>query len=272
MQVHAGVLDPDKHVQHYIPELADTAFGDATVRQVMDMTVGVKYSEDYNDRAAEFFDYSAACAIGRRRPEYKGPESVFEFLKGLKKLGQHGEAFSYKTCNTETLAWIIQRISGVHFAKMLSEQIWQKLGMEEDAYVLVDRTGAAIAGGGLNMTLRDMARFGEMMRMNGSVGGLHIVPEAVVADISGGADRDHFAKAGYKTLPGWSYRAQWWVSHDELGVYTARGIHGQAIWIAPKAGVVIARFGSHPVAANGQGIDQTSLPAYAAVARHLMGR
>jgi CubicO group peptidase (beta-lactamase class C family) len=270
MQAHAGELDPGKLVPHYVPELKDTAYGDATVRQVMDMTIGVQYSENYTDPNAEIFAYTAACGISPRRPDYKGPDSIFEFLQNLKKQDRHGEAFAYKTCNTEALAWIVQRVSGVPFAKMLSERLWQQLGLEEDAYVLVDRNGFAMCGGGLNMTLRDMARFGEMMRLKGAFNGRQIVPEAVVADIAGGADPSHFAKSGYAMLKGWSYRNQWWVAHDEFGAYTARGIHGQVIWIAPKAELVIARFASHPTAANVMGIDDTSLPAYAAIARHMM--
>ena len=271
IQAHAGSLDPNKRVPHYLPELAGTAYGDATVRQVMDMTIGVRYSENYTDPNAEIFAYTAACGIAPRRSDYKGPDSILEFLQALKKQDQHGEAFAYKTCNTEVLGWIVQRVAGAPFAKILSEQLWQNLGVEEDAYVLVDRNGFAMCGGGLNMTLRDMARFGEMMRMHGVAGGKQIVPEAVVADIAGGADRGHFAKAGYTTLHGWSYRNQWWVAHDEFGAYTARGIHGQVIWIAPRAEVVIARFASHPTAANGNGpLDRVSLPAYAAIARHLM--
>lgn len=271
MQAHEGALDPDKLVPHYVPELKETAYGDATVRQVMDMTIGVKYSETYTDPNAEIWAYTAACGISPRRPDYKGPDSIFEFLQALKKQDNHGQAFAYKTCNTEVLGWIVQRVAGASFAQILSEQLWQRLGAEEDAYVLVDRNGFAMCGGGLNMTLRDMARFGEMMRMMGAVNGKQIVPEAVVADIAGGADRTHFAKAGYTTLPGWSYRNQWWVAHDEFGAYTARGIHGQVIWIAPKANLVIARFASHPTAANGNGpLDHVSLPAYAAIARHIM--
>ena len=97
-----------------------------------------------------------------------------------------------------------------------------------------------------------------------------IVPKAVVYDIANGAEPEHFAKAGYTTLPGWSYRNQFWVSHDRFGAYTARGIHGQVCWIAPKAETVIARFASRPVAANGNSIlDKVSLPMYAAVADHL---
>ena len=95
------------------------------------------------------------------------------------------------------------------------------------------------------------------------------MPKAVVDDIRRGGDRAHFAPAGYKTLPGWSYRSMWWVSHNAHGAFTARGIHGQAIYIDPAAEMVIARFASHPLAANAN-YDPTSLPAYDAVARHLM--
>ena len=98
------------------------------------------------------------------------------------------------------------------------------------------------------------------------------VPEAVVADIAGGARTEDFAKAGYVTLPGWSYRNQWWVSHNRFGAYSARGIHGQVCYVAPSAEMVIARFASHPTAANGNGpLDRVSLPAYEAMAAHLSG-
>jgi CubicO group peptidase (beta-lactamase class C family) len=128
-----------------------------------------------------------------------------------------------------------------------------------------------MAGGGFSTTLRDLTRFGEMMRLGGQFNGQQIVPEAVVKDIETGADQDHFAKAGVLTLPGWSYRNMWWVAHDRFGAYSARGIHGQALWIAPKADVVIARYASHPVAGNGNSVlDQVSLPAYHAIADHLM--
>ena len=145
------------------------------------------------------------------------------------------------------------------------------MGVEEDAYIAVDRIGMAMCGGGLSLTLRDLARFGEMMRNHGRFNGHQIVPEAVVADIAGGADQSHFAKAGYADLPGWSYRNQWWVTHNPLGAYSARGIHGQTCWIAPRAEMTIARFASHPVASNANGpLDNVSLPAYEAMAKHLM--
>ncbi|MFX7090676.1 6-aminohexanoate hydrolase, partial [Acinetobacter baumannii] len=82
-----------------------------------------------------------------------------------------------------------------------------------------------------NTTLRDLARFGEMMRNRGRFNGQQVIPAAVVEDIERGGDRAHFAKAGYATLPGWSYRNMWWVSHNEHGAYMARGIHGQSIYV-----------------------------------------
>jgi CubicO group peptidase (beta-lactamase class C family) len=133
----------------------------------------------------------------------------------------------------------------------------------------VDPTGAEFAGAGLNLTLRDLARFGEMIRLDGRYNGQQIVPKAVVDDIRRGGDRARFAPAGYTTLPGWSYRNMWWISHNEHGAFTARGIHGQAIYIDPAAEMVIVRFASSPLAGN-VNLDPTSLPAYEAVARHLM--
>jgi CubicO group peptidase (beta-lactamase class C family) len=107
------------------------------------------------------------------------------------------------------------------------------------------------------------------MRLDGMYNGQHVVPAAVVRDVRRGASKDHFALAGYTLLPGWSYRSMWWVSHNSHGAFTARGIHGQALYVDPAAEMVIARFASHPLAAN-VNLDPTSLPAYHAVAEHLM--
>ena len=163
----------------------------------------------------------------------------------------------------------MRRVTGKSLSELLRERLLVALGAEQDAYFTVDPTGVEFAGGGLNLTLRDLARFGEMMRLGGRFNGQQIVPRAVVDDIRNGGDRTHFAGAGYKTLPGWSYRNMWWVSHNEHGAFTARGIHGQAIYVDPAAEMVIVRFASHPLAANAN-LDPTSLPAYDAVARHLM--
>ena len=269
MLVAEGKLDENALVTKYIPELAGTAYADATVRQVLDMTIGVKYSENYADPKAEVWQHARAGGVFPRPPGYEGPTSFYGYLRTLQKEGEHGQAFAYKTVNTDVLGWLIRRATGQTVGLVLSKRIWQKLGAERDAYMVIDSEGTEFAGGGFNPTLRDMARFGEMMRLGGRFNGQQIVPQAVVDDIRRGADKDGFAKAGYTLLQGWSYRDMWWVSHNEHGAFSARGIHGQVIYIDPRAEMVIARFGSHPLAANAN-VDPTSLPAYHALAKHLM--
>ena len=201
---------------------------------------------------------------------YDGPATLYDYLATLKREGAHGEGFAYKTINTEVLAWIVKRVTGQRLSTLTSDLLWSRLGAEHDAHFVVDSVGTEAGGGGLNTTLRDLARFGEAMRLDGWFNGQQIVPEAVVGDIRRGAGPSQFARGGYTTLPGWSYRNMWWVTHNAHGAYTARGIHGQVVWIDPKAEMVIARYGSHPLAANSPHLDPTSLPAYMALARHLM--
>jgi CubicO group peptidase (beta-lactamase class C family) len=269
MLIEEGSLDADAAVAQYLPELGKSAFGDATIRQLLDMTTGLAYTEDYNDPQSPVWELTRAGGFRVRPPGDTGPKSFFEYLRTVTKKGAHGEVFVYKTPNTDTLAAVLRRVTGKSLSALLHERIFGHLGAEHDAYFTVDETGAEFAGGGLNLTLRDLARFGETMRLAGRFNGQQIVPRRVVEDIERGASREQFAPAGYATLPGWSYRNMWWVSHNEHRAYTARGIHGQAIYVDPVAEMVIVRFASHHVAGN-IGIDPTSLPAYEAVARLLM--
>lgn len=269
MLVAQGQLDPSRKVADYVPELAASAFGSATVRQVMDMTTGIQFSEDYTDPKAEVWAHAAAGNPLPKPKDFSGPRSYYEFLKTVKPQGQHGEAFGYRTANTDALGWIIARATGQSVAQLLSSRIWSRLGAEQDAYTSVDATGTPFAGGGLNTGLRDLARFGEMVRNNGFFNGQQIIPAAAIADIRQGGKTSDFAKAGYQLLPGWTYRNMWWITHNDHGAFAARGVHGQTLYIDPKAEMVIARYGSHPLAANAAN-DPTSLPAFDALARHLM--
>ena len=270
MLVAESVIDASKRVDEYVPELAQSAFGDATVQQVLDMTTGLRFSEDYADPNAEVWAHAHAGNPLPKPEGYTGPRSYYEFLQGVPKQGEHGKAFGYKTVNTDALGWILARVTGRSVADLLSERIRRCLGAEQDAYFTVDSIGTPFAGGGLNTGLRDLARFGEMIRNGGAFNGQQILPKAAIDDIRRGGDRAAFAKAGYKLLNGWSYRNMWWITHNEHGAFAARGVHGQVIYIDPKAEMVLARFASHPVASNAQN-DPTSLPAYHALARHLLG-
>ena len=192
-----GTIDENARVSKYVPELKETGFGDATVRQLLDMTTGIKYSENYADPKAEIWDHVRAGSIVPRAPGYEGPKTFYEFLQTVKKEGEHGQALAYKTVNSDALGWVIRRVTGKSVGDNLQDRIWSKLGAEQDAYFVVDTVGNEFAGGGMNAGLRDMARFGEMMRLDGRYNGQQIVPASVVADIRKGGDKANFAKAGY---------------------------------------------------------------------------
>ena len=145
------------------------------------------------------------------------------------------------------------------------------MGAEQDAYFTVDAIGTPFAGGGLSAGLRDLARIGQLMLAEGVINGERLFPAEVVQRIRAGGDKTAFAKAGYATLPGGSYRSMWWVFHNDHGAFAARGVHGQTVYIDPTAEMVIVRFASYPTAKNAA-IDPTSLPAYQAVAEYLMSK
>lgn len=266
-----GLIDTEKTVSFYVPELKNSAFGDATVRQVMDMTTALQFSEDYADPNAEIWKFSAAGNPLPKPKDYDGPRTYYEYLPTVKKNGIHGDAFGYKTVNSDVLGWIIARVTGKSVAEVLSERIWRKIGAEQDGYFSVDAIGTSFAGGGFNLGLRDMARFGQLILNNGKVGQEQIIPKTAIDDIKKGGDKKAFEKAGYSLLKGWSYRNMWWITNNDHGAFCARGVHGQVIYVDPKADMVIVRFASNPVAGNAAN-DPYSLPAYDAVAKYLLAK
>ena len=269
--VSEGTIDENKLVPFYVPELKNSAYADATVRQVMDMTTALKYSEDYADPKADIWDFSAAGNPLPKPKDYKGPIGYYEYLKTVTKQGNHGEVFGYKTVNADALGWIIARASGKSVNELLSERIWSKIGMEQDGYYQVDGKGIAFTGGGFNAGLRDLARFGELVRNKGKWNGKQLFPSQAVVDIEKGGDKQAFQRSGHPELKGWSYRNMWWITENKDGAYAARGVHGQTIYIDPIAEMVVVRLASHPIAGNSAN-DATSLPAYQAVADYLIKR
>ena len=269
--VAEGKLDDEATVDSLVPELKNSAFGSATVRQVMDMTTALDYSEDYADPEADIWQYSAAASPLPKPSDYSGPEGYFEYLQIVEQNGDHGDAFGYRTVNSDALGWIIARVSGKSVANLLSERLWNPLGTEQDAYMTIDAKGTPFAGGGLSAGLRDLGRIGLLMLNKGKYKNRQLFPESVVNAIQAGGDKKAFAKAGYTTLPGASYRSMWWIFNNANGAYAARGVHGQTIYIDPTANMVLVRFASFPNASNSK-IDPTSLPLYQAVADYLMNR
>lgn len=236
--IHQGVLDENALVAAYVPELAKSAFGDASVRQVLDMAVGIDYVEQYDDPDSSSSHYGYASAL-LPAPDGLGKyASLYEYLPSLKKRGQHGGLFHYVTAVTEVLGWAMERASGKASDRLLEEMVWSKLGMERDGCFAADPWGRAITGAGFNATLRDLARIGRLILGQGKVDGREILPADAIRQIARGADPAIFAQDADFTAwaPGASYRSQWYVFNDnpgsgESGSMMACGIHGQYIFI-----------------------------------------
>lgn len=269
IMVVEGTLDDTALVRDIIPEIGDSGFASATVRQVMDMTTGVQYSEDYSDPNADIWLYSAAASPLPKPEGYEGPNGYWEYLQQVAPEGNHGDAFHYKTINSDMLGWIISRVSGMSVTDLASERLWRPMGAEQDAYQLVDGNGVPFAGGGVSAGLRDLGRLGQLMLNGGEINGERLFPAEVVENINAGGDQSKFA--GFPTIPNGSYTSQWWVFHNDHNAFAARGVHGQTIYVDPTAEMVLVRLSSFPQAQNGF-IDPTSLPAYQAVAEFLMAR
>lgn len=248
---HDGKIDLDALVTRYVPELADSAWGDMKVREVMDMTGSVRYREVYTDPTTEVFPYLFSSSMLPPPPGYAGPKDIYSFLKTLKKEGEHGAGFVYRTVHSEVLGWIVSRVTGQHFSDVMSERIWTRMGMEEDAYVMVDSVGTPLQGAGLNATVRDLARFGEMLRVGGTYNGQKIFDKAVIDDLKKGGDREKFKTSGMAFRPGYSYHNQWWILHNADGAFEASGVHGQMVHINPAAEMVVVKLTSHPIAGAG---------------------
>ena len=238
--IHDGLLDDAALVPTVVPELAATAWGDATVRQVLDMEIGLSFSEDYMDPTSDVWRFLRSTGMTPSRPD--DPPTIADYLVTVDKEGEHGEAFAYREPNIFVLGWIVRRAAGRDLASLASDRVWQHIGAEHDWLYMVDDSGAETTA---TATLRDLVRFGQLVLDRGRVGEVEVVPSAVIDALLGGGDQDRFAKAEMDTLPGWSYRSQWWFRHTADRVCpVARGAHGQLLVVDPAHDLVIARFGS----------------------------
>jgi CubicO group peptidase (beta-lactamase class C family) len=249
--VFEKALNPQALVGDYVPSLAASAFGDATVRQLMDMAVGIHYSEAYDDPMSEVAQFASACGFQPPVPGTKAHESTYAFLATLNKKGAHGGLFDYVTAVTETLGWVMEVAAQKSSAELI-EQVWKELGCERDSYILVDPLGKPVTGAGFNATARDLSKFGLMMLNRGRVNGKQVVPAEVVAEIAGGGDPEIYAKnAEFSELtPGASYKSQWYVFQEPTHAIMAIGVCGQYIYIDFDANLVVVKQSSLPSAVH----------------------
>ena len=238
--IDSGELSPGDLVTAHVPELAGSSFTGATVRDLLDMRAGTTFDETYADpnsdiRASEAqFGWSPAPA--------PSPDAL-AYLGGLRNHREHNGRFEYRSILTDLLGLVIERAAAQPYATVLGERLWSRIGTETDAYVTVDPHGFSVADGGICVTLRDLARFGQMVLDDGVAQGGRIVGSEWLSDTLRGADDSKQAFAAdphSEELAGGHYRNQWWVpaGGQEL---LALGIHGQFLFVDYATGTVVAQ-------------------------------
>ncbi|RWQ51854.1 serine hydrolase [Mesorhizobium sp.] len=240
-----GVFDPQAPVTRYLPESAGSAYGDASVRHVLDMSVSLDFEEAYLDPESAFARYRRATLWNPGG----GRESLADFILTLQRLDEpHGRTFRYRSPNSDLLGILLERASGQRLAEWMHEKLWLPLGAMSEASVTVDMAGTARTAGGISVTPRDLARIGEMMRQGGIANGRRIVPEAWVRDtVSTGGDAEAWQRGTMAFLfPQGRYRNKWYQIGAASGAFCGIGIHGQWLYVDPKAEVVIAKMSSQP--------------------------
>ncbi|UMA63704.1 beta-lactamase family protein [Roseivivax marinus] len=219
------IPDLDAPVTEYVPGLAGSAYDGVTIRQVMQMTSGVEFDEDYLDFWSDINRMGRVLALGR---------SMDGFAAGLDdRVRAPGEVWEYVSIDTHVLAMVVRGATGRALPTLMSERIMTPLGVERDPYYITDGYGTAFALGGLNMTTRDYARMGQMVANGGTLGGRRIVPADWIAEST---------MPSAPTAPGAiGYGYQWWIPADARpGEVLARGIYGQYVYIDSAANVVVA--------------------------------
>ncbi|MBY8977517.1 serine hydrolase [Rhodobacteraceae bacterium NNCM2] len=264
-----GRLDPEAPLADLMPELGPTAYADATIRHLLDMASGVRFDETYTDPASDMGKLDVATGWKSPPEGAEGwPMAVWDQILTLtEKEAPHGSRFLYRSIETDVIAHAMERAAGKRLAGIISETLWQRLGVEESACFTVDPAGYALADGGFNAVLRDYARFGLAMLNGGRVGGQQVIPAAFVEDTMR-APRGMFNEAGRASLPNGTYRNQFWIEDRVRATILARGVFGQLIFISPELETVAVKLSSWPDFLN-PGFDIDTRRAIRAVAETL---
>jgi peptide/nickel transport system ATP-binding protein len=248
--VHAGRLDPDARVTDYVEELRGGSFEGCSIRDLLDMRAGTRFSEAYDDPDADI-RISEEVTGWRPRTRTGLPPDLYAYMAGLTNQGPHGGPFEYRSILTDVLGWVLERAGGDTFAALMARHLWQPMGAERDAFMTVDAGGAPVADGGLCVSLRDLARFGRLYLEGGVVDGRRILADGWTDRV--GVPRPDLVAAfgGALTYEGVAtatshYHDQWWVFDAGRGIYGGLGIHGQALVIHRPAQAVVVKLSTHP--------------------------
>lgn len=218
-----SIKSMDDKVSAYIPQMKGSAYDDVSIRQLLTMTSGVKWNEDYADPNAD------VAKFNNHKPE-EGVDSLVSYMRKLPREVPPGTRWHYSTGETNLVGILLNQATKKPLATYLSEKIWQPAGMEQQATWLLSKTGQEISGCCIQAAARDYLRFGQFILNGAKVNDQPIVPDGWLAEAT--TERTTIGEQDR------GYGYQWWTYSD--GTYSARGIFGQGIFIDPKRKLVIA--------------------------------
>jgi len=251
-----NIMEP---VTNYVPLLKVSGYNDVPIKHVLQMSSGIRFNEDYADFNSDINRMGRAFAL-------KTP--LDDFVASLQSERKPGVYNHYVSMDTQVLGMIIREATGKTLSAYAEEKLWKPLGMESDALWLVDSAGMEAAFGGLNVVLRDYARFGRLYLNNGNWNGVQVVPaEWVKASVT--PDAPHLMP-GKRDSSGWvlGYGYQWWIPENPEGDFLAIGIYGQFIYIHPRHRIVIAKTSAYAdYNRDGDDMEIESIEMFRAIAR-----
>ncbi|MEM7438371.1 MAG: serine hydrolase [Pseudomonadota bacterium] len=241
----------DVQVTDYVPSLKGTAYDGATLQDVLQMESGVVFNEDYFDYDSDINRMGRTVALGG---------ALDDFTAELKEtFADPGDQMKYTSIDTHVVGMVLRGATGKPIADLLSEKIIQPLGFEAEPFYVTDGEAVAFVLGGLNMTTRDYARFGQMILQNGKYGDKQVVPADWIAEstVPSAKTKDGNMKYGY----------QWWMPKDaQPGEVLGQGVYGQYLWIDRVHGVVIATNGADR-GFRGEGVSDGNVAMMRAISR-----
>lgn len=235
----------EEPVTAYVPELAGSAYDGVRIKDILQMSSGAKWNEDYSDPESD---------IGRFASTFGSGASLNAFAATLVRAHQPGTLNHYNSTDTQVLGWLLRTATGTTLAEYAQRKLWQPLGMEADGYWITDDSGMEMAFGGLQVTARDYAKFGELYRLGGKWHGQQVLDEAWVrASVT--PDAPHLMPGVNASFPlGYGY--QWWIPDGEEGEFSAIGVYNQFVYVNPARRAVIVKLSAN--SAYGTTSDDTS--------------
>ena len=251
-----GIAIRDGHIKNieepisdYVPELNNSPYSNVRIKDVLQMSSGASWNEDYSDPESDINRWAKIFALGG---------SFDEFILTLSDDFEPGTRNHYNSMDTQALGMLVNRATGKSITNYMTEMLWHPMGASNEGYWLLDSEGMEMAFAGLNVTARDYAKFGELYRLGGELNGEQIVPQSWVKD-SITPDGAHLTP-GDNPLSDYplGYGYQWWIPEGDKGEFMAIGVYNQMIYVAPESSMVIVKLSANSAYGTSEDTDMAS--------------